>query len=125
VRGNEAGAKKITVRLKERDQAVYIWDNGMGMTGDELNKWATMGVSQSDSATNSNTSESYSDKGMLLVPCLLNGLEHKYLGSVLEQNVREVACNHLASFRSSILSWKVGDSLYQRCVSTRQHFKAV
>lgn len=33
-----------------RTVQLAIWDNGAGMTKEELRRWATMGISQSDSA---------------------------------------------------------------------------
>ncbi len=42
-----------------------MWDNGVGMTADELRKWATMGISQSDSISKKDTNEEYSDRGYI------------------------------------------------------------
>jgi hypothetical protein len=46
--------RRIQVRLEKRGNdsdplgPLYIWDNGCGMTFDELKRWATMGISQMD-----------------------------------------------------------------------------
>lgn len=46
--------RRIQVRLHykggphDRIGPIYVWDNGCGMTADELQRWATMGISQAD-----------------------------------------------------------------------------
>jgi hypothetical protein len=54
LRFTEQSHRRIQVRLEKRGNdtdplgPLYIWDNGCGMTFEELKRWATMGISQMD-----------------------------------------------------------------------------
>jgi len=50
VKDNEPGEKLIQVRMREENGTVsiFLWDNGCGMNANQLRKWATMGVTQSE-----------------------------------------------------------------------------
>eukprot|EP01117_Protostelium_nocturnum_P010259 TRINITY_DN3687_c0_g1_i4.p1 TRINITY_DN3687_c0_g1~~TRINITY_DN3687_c0_g1_i4.p1 ORF type:complete len:1928 (+),score=648.14 TRINITY_DN3687_c0_g1_i4:175-5958(+) len=50
VKGNAKGDKRIKISMN--NESISIWDNGTGMNSDGLQKWATMGVTQSDEAHN-------------------------------------------------------------------------
>jgi hypothetical protein len=63
VRDNPEGNKLVQIRLSE--QALFVWDNGVGMSAEDLRKWATMGVSQSDSTDKTVPSDSHSDRGFI------------------------------------------------------------
>jgi hypothetical protein len=43
---------------------LIVWDNGKGMTKEELRKWATMGISQSDDIGTDTVIEDESGKGL-------------------------------------------------------------
>eukprot|EP01133_Synstelium_polycarpum_P003680 gene3680-4235_t len=58
VRGNPFGDKVIHINIKKPSSdgftTITFWDNGCGMSKDDLQRWATMGMSQADIAKDSN-----------------------------------------------------------------------
>ncbi|EFA86710.1 hypothetical protein PPL_00513 [Heterostelium album PN500] len=52
VRSNPTGDKTVKINIKKPDSrdlsSISFWDNGCGMSKDDLQRWATMGMSQAD-----------------------------------------------------------------------------
>jgi signal transduction histidine kinase len=70
IRENSIGNKCIKIRLNfnQNDPYILIWDNGKGMTLEELRLWATLGSSQNNFNRENLASERitpYSDKGLI------------------------------------------------------------